>query len=103
MKRFLVTIGIFVACQVCALAQVQPAADLVIRNAKIWTVDRNRPEAEAVAIIGDRIVAVGLNSDIDTWRGPKTRVEDAAGRRLVPGFDDAHVHFSSGGQQLDNV
>jgi len=81
----------------------KPAADLIIRNAKIWTVDRDHPEAEAVALFGDRIVAVGSNQEIDVWRGPNTRVEDGAGKRLLPGFNDAHVHFTSGGQQLDNV
>jgi predicted amidohydrolase YtcJ len=86
-----------------ALAQSRPAADLIIRNAKIWTVDRDHPEAEAVAILGDRIVAVGSNQEIDAWRGSNTQIIDAAGKRLLPGFNDAHVHFTSGGQQLDNV
>jgi predicted amidohydrolase YtcJ len=84
-------------------AQTKPAADLIIRNAKIWTVDRSRPEAEAVAILGDRIVALGSNQDVDAWRGPNTKTIDGAGKRLLPGFDDAHVHFMSGGAQLDNV
>ncbi len=84
-------------------AQSKPAADLIIRNARIWTVDPSRPEAEAVAILGDRIVAVGSNAEVDAWRGPATRVLDAAGKRLLPGFNDAHVHFADGGAQLDNV
>jgi len=84
-------------------AQTKPAADLIIRNAKIWTVDRSHPEAEAVAILGDRIVAVGSNQDVDAWRGSGTKVVDAAGKRLLPGFNDSHVHFESGGAQLDNV
>jgi len=48
-------------------------------------------------------VVVGSNQEIDAWRGPNTRVQEAAGKRLLPGFNDAHVHFTSGGQQLDNV
>ncbi len=83
--------------------QSKPAADLVILNAKVWTVDPARPEAEAVAVLGERIVAVGSNSEIDGWRGPKTRVVDAGGKRLLPGFNDAHVHFTDGGAQLDQV
>jgi len=79
------------------------AADLIIRNAKIWTVDPSRPEAEAVAVLGDRIVAVGSNRELDAWRGAGTRVVDADGKRLLPGFNDAHLHFMSGGSQLDNV
>jgi predicted amidohydrolase YtcJ len=82
---------------------VGPAADLIIRNAKIWTVDKSLPTAQAVAVIGERIVAVGSNNDIDRWRGPRTQVVDAAGKLLVPGFNDAHVHFVSGGMQLENV
>ena len=84
-------------------AQTKPAADLIIRNAKIWTVDRDHPEAEAVAILGDRIVAVGSNQDVDAWRGAEHAIVDAAGKRLLPGFNDAHVHFCRGGSQLDNV
>ncbi len=84
-------------------AQSKPAADLLITNARIWTVDKARPTAQAVAVLGDRIVAVGSNLDVEVWRGPKTQVIDARGKLLLPGFNDAHVHFVSGGQQLDNV
>lgn len=84
-------------------AQSKPAADLIIRNAKIWTVDPSRPEAEAVAVLGDRIVAVGSNSEVEAWRGPTTHLLDAGGKRLLPGFNDAHVHFTDGGAQLDQV
>jgi hypothetical protein len=54
-------------------------------------------------VLGDRIVAVGSNSDINAWRAPKSRLIDAEGKLLLPGFNDAHVHFVSGGLQLDNV
>lgn len=86
-----------------SFAQSHPAADLIIRNAKIWTADTTHPEAEAVAAIGDRIAAVGTNQEVEAWHGPKTRVIDAGGKRLLPGFNDAHVHFTDGGAQLDNV
>ncbi|HYY72721.1 MAG TPA: amidohydrolase family protein, partial [Candidatus Bathyarchaeia archaeon] len=81
----------------------KPEADLILTNAKIWTVDKSRPAAEAVAILGDRIVAVGTAAEIALWRGPNTKVIDAGGKLVLPGFNDAHVHFVSGGQQLDNV
>ena len=93
----------FLTSLVVAFAQGKPAADLIVRNARIWTVDRSHPEAEAIAVLGDRIVAVGSDSEVDAWRGPATRVVDAAGKRLLPGFNDAHVHFTDGGAQLDNV
>jgi len=103
MKRHYLLVPILLASGTCAVGQSKSAAYLLVRNAKVWTVDRDHPEAEAVAILGDRIVAVGSNQEIDAWRGPNTRVQDGAGKRLVPGFNDAHVHFTSGGQQLDNV
>ena len=84
-------------------AQPKPAADMLILNAKVWTADEAHPRAEAVAVIQDRIVAVGSNAELDQWRGPKTLVINAEGKLLVPGFNDAHVHFLSGGMQLDNV
>jgi len=96
----------FVSCLVLPewnLAQSKPAADLIITNAKIWTVDKSLPTAQAVAVLGDRIVAVGSTIDVDAWRGPHTRVIDASGKLLLPGFNDAHVHFVSGGMQLTNV
>jgi predicted amidohydrolase YtcJ len=79
------------------------AADLVITHANIWTGNPLQPAANAVAIIGDRIVEVGGDDEIERWRGANTTLIDAEGRRLVPGFNDAHVHFVDGGRQLDNV
>jgi predicted amidohydrolase YtcJ len=84
----------------CARAN-RTAADLVITHANVWTGDPASPGARAVAIIGDRIVAVGGADEIERWRGAGTREIDAGGRRLVPGFNDAHVHFVDGGSQLD--
>ncbi len=86
-----------------AAAQSRPAADLIITNAKVWTVDKSNPTAQAVAVLGDHIVAVGSNSDVNNWRGPNTRVIDAEGKLLLPGFNDSHVHFVNGGLALDAV
>jgi len=79
------------------------AADLVITNARIWTGDALQPDANAVAVVGDRIVDVGSSREIDRWRVPATTVIDAEGRRVLPGFNDAHVHLIDGGTALDNV
>ena len=65
---------------VAAMPESKPAADLVITNAKVWTGDPSHPAAEAVAVIGDRIVAVGSATEIDAWRGPQTRIIDAGGK-----------------------
>jgi hypothetical protein len=86
-----------------AVGQSTPAADLIITNAKVWTVDQTHPTAEAVAVIGERIVAVGSVKEIDAWRGSQTRVIDAGGKLVLPGFNDAHVHFVEGGAQLDSI
>ena len=91
------------ASAIPARADAKPAADLIVANARVWTVDPSRPEAQALAVLGERIVAVGTNNDVAAWRGPNTRVVDAGGKRLLPGFNDAHVHFVSGGAQLDAV
>ena len=105
MKSF----GLFVwVCVVWVLAttsgaQERPGADTIITNARVYTVDQSHPLAEAVAIIGDRIVAVGTSAEIDGWRNEKTNVIDGRGHLLLPGFNDAHVHFVSGGEQLDSI
>src|SRR5262245_45411408 len=86
-----------------ANGESKPAATLILTNAAVYTVDEQHPKAEAVAVIGDRIVAVGSRADIDLWRGPQTKVIDAGRKLLLPGFNDAHVHFIQGGAQLDQV
>ncbi len=85
------------------LAQSRPTADLIVTNANIYTVDPAGSRAKAVAVMGERIVAVGTNAEIEQWRGPKSKVIDGRGRLMLPGFNDAHVHFLSGGLQLDSV
>jgi predicted amidohydrolase YtcJ len=84
-------------------AEARPAADLIIRNARVWTVNVAQPEAAAVAVLNGRIVAVGSEAAVGAWRGPSTRVVDAHGKRLLPGFNDAHVHFLDGGSALAAV
>ncbi len=110
MKTFCHRAVAFVTLVICSTvnpiflrAQSQPAADLIIRNAKIWTVDKSHPAAEAVAVLGDRVVAVGTNVEIDAWRAARTRVIDASGKLLLPGFNDSHVHFVDGGRSLASV
>ena len=80
-------------------------ADMIIKNAKIFTSDPSNPQAEAVAIKGNRIVHVGTNEGAEKFKGPDTRVVDGQGRTLTPGFIDSHFHLlwgsiSMGGAQL---
>jgi hypothetical protein len=67
-------------------------ADLILTGGLVHTIDSATRRAEAVAVRGERIVAVGSAAEIDALRGPRTRVVDLAGGTLVPGFQDAHVH-----------
>ncbi|HXM76378.1 MAG TPA: amidohydrolase family protein, partial [Thermoanaerobaculia bacterium] len=78
----------------------QTPADLVLLHAKIWTGDPGKPEAQALAARGGRIVALGSDEEIAKRKGTGTAVVDAAGRRVVPGFIDAHTHMSMGGFNL---
>ena len=79
------------------------APDLLIINAVVHTMDQALPAADAVAILGNRIAAVGSTAEIRPLAGPRTRVIDAGGKLVLPGFNDAHVHFLSGGFSLANV
>src|SRR5437588_1729033 len=88
---------------VYANAQPKPSATLILTNATVYTVDKQRPMAEAVTVIGNRIVAVGSSAEIDVWHGPETKVIDVGRKLVLPGFNDAHVHFIQGGAQLDQV
>src|ERR1043166_7218482 len=79
------------------------APDLVIINASIHTMDKARPTAGAVAILGNRIAAIGSTPDIRALAGPNTRLIDAGEKVVLPGFNDAHVHFLTGGFSLSSV
>ena len=85
------------------IADAQPSASLVLLNGKIWTVNDRQPRAEAVACLGSRIVAVGSNGEIRKWIGAGTEAIDLGGKLVLPGFNDAHVHFFSGGENLASV
>jgi predicted amidohydrolase YtcJ len=85
------------------LAAPPPAADLLVRNARIYTGDAATPWAGALAVRAGRIVAVGPDAEAAAHAGPGTVVVDAGGRLVVPGFNDAHFHLPMGAQQLDAI
>ncbi len=93
----------FITQPLTAQTAAPMVADLAIINAAVRTMDARRPEAQALAIYGNRIAAVGTNDEIRKLIGSRTRVIDAGGRLVLPGFNDAHVHFLSGGFQLSSV
>jgi predicted amidohydrolase YtcJ len=83
-------------------------ASFIINNARVFTADSRQPFAEAVAVLGNRIVFTGSNAQVKDWQGPGTRVIDAGGCTLLPGFIDSHFHIMYGalnmdGMQLDGV
>ena len=78
-------------------------ADVVLLHGKIYTVDKQQPWAEAVAIRGDRIVAVGSNAEVGNLRDESTKTIEMDGRFVMPGFTDSHLHFFSGAEYLSNV
>src|ERR1035437_6920225 len=82
---------------VCAVAFGQPA-DLVLRNGKIVTMNAAQPAAEAMAVRGDRIAALGGNTDAAKWIGPGTKVIDLHGMLAIPGFIEGHGHFTGVGE-----
>lgn len=90
-----------------ALAAAAPAPigapDLILLGGRVYTADVKRPWAEAVAISGDRIAAVGTSASLRSLAGPGTRVIDLRGGFVVPGFNDAHVHVDATGALLTGV
>ncbi len=81
----------------------EPAADLVLKGGRIYTVDPARPWVEAVAVRGDRIVKVGSEADVHPLEGPQTRIVDLKERLALPGIIDGHTHFLDGSIGLDQV
>jgi predicted amidohydrolase YtcJ len=90
--------SVFLAVLVAVDAQAP--VSLILTNGKFWTVNPAQEEVEAVAIEGNHIVGVGSNAEILKLKQPTTTVLDLEGRRVVPGFNDAHVHFVAGGSAL---
>ena len=98
-----------VACTLVAGCSPKPVAaafapaDLVLRNGKVVTMDAKHPQAQAVAITGDKITAVGSNAEIQAYVGPKTRVIDLQGHLAIPGFNESHGHFTGLGESLTQL
>ncbi len=78
-------------------------ADLVIKNANVRTMNAGRKQVNSIAVLGNKIIAIGDDADTKSLIGTKTKVIDAKGRLVLPGFNDAHVHFMETGGQLSSV
>ena len=80
-----------------------PTADLIFKNANVITIDDKQPEAQLVAVKGDKIIFVGSNVDLSYFQGPDTKVIDCTGKTLIPGFNDAHCHIFSLVRKLTSI
>ncbi len=99
MKYSAMLIITFLGVSWMACQNQQRPADLVLTNGVIHTVDEKNPSAQAVAMIGDRIVFVGSNAEAQKWINEKTRVIDLGGKTVVPGLIDSHYHFQGVGKR----
>ncbi len=99
-RRAVLALGLVLALDALAGCMNAPSADRILVNGRIWTGWEEHPEVQAIALRGDRIVAVGANADIRELADPSTRIDDLEGRRVVPGFIDSHTHFIEGGSYL---
>jgi predicted amidohydrolase YtcJ len=98
--------GVSASCARASAEQQQPTpapADLVLTNGKVVTVDDARPEAQAMAIRGDRIQALGTSAEMKRYVGPSTQVIDLQGQLAIPGFIEGHGHFSGVGDAQLNL
>jgi predicted amidohydrolase YtcJ len=97
------TLLVFIFLLSLSLMNLSSHAQKSVAPDLIHTMDPAQPTAEAIAIYGNHIVAVGSSKDIKKMLGPNTRVIDAKKRLVLPGFNDSHTHFLSGGFQLSSV
>jgi len=98
------------APQVAPTTAPKPKADVIFTHANIYTgvVDATASlgagkRAEALAVVGDRILAVGTRDEIMKLKGPETKIVDLEGHFVMPGFNDAHMHLASAGLEKMNV
>ena len=92
MKNLLLLLIFGISVNFSVLAK-QTTPEMILYNGKIFTSDTKQPNAEAIAIRGERILAVGSNEEIKKLAGAKTRIIDLQNRIVTPGFNDAHNHF----------
>lgn len=77
--------------------------DIIVTNARVLTMDATVPRAQAVALTGDRITAVGDRATVEALAGPATQIIDARGRTVLPGFVESHLHLVLGGAELAHL
>jgi len=100
--RFVLCLSFFLASAFGFAQNIEPA-DLVLRGGKVVTMDRAKPKAEALAVRGDVIVAVGTDKEIQPYIGKSTQVIDLTGKLALPGLIEGHGHFTAIGQARMNL
>lgn len=107
MKKTLTILFILILISGCSRARVAIAptqvADTVLLNGNIYTVNKQQPWGEAVAVLDGKIVYVGNGEGVNPWIGAETEITDLGGRLLLPGFVDAHSHIFLGGAHMDDL
>jgi len=101
--RLLPLAGFFLAAVLSACGSKVEPADMVLLNGKVTTVDPEKPQAQAIAVRGDIIAAVGAVEEIRRYIGPNTQVIDLAGMLVIPGFIEGHGHFTEMGESKLNL
>ncbi|MBT2160941.1 amidohydrolase [Zobellia barbeyronii] len=101
MKKIFFSLLITISLISCKTNNLE--ADLLVTNATIWTGNPESPKAEAMAIKGDSILAIGSFKDLEKFKGESTEILDVNGNFITPGFIDAHVHLLMGGNSLLSV
>jgi predicted amidohydrolase YtcJ len=105
MARARIALAFFLLISCVAFGQSQrlPVADALVLHGKIYTLNPRQPWAQALAVQRGKIVAIGSDAEIESLRGIGTKVIDAGGRLVLPGFTDCHIHFMDGSLSLDRV
>ena len=103
-RAFLQALLLFFCAATAVVAQKSKSpAETIVLHGKLYTLDDKNPWAQALAIRGDKIIAVGTDAAVEKFRGPATKVIDAQGKLVMPGFVDCHIHFLDGSFSLGRV
>src|SRR5690349_4334796 len=100
-RVLLIASALLVASAACTPRYNGPIADTILFNGDVVTVDANFSHAQAIAVAGGKVLAVGTNEDIKKMAGEHTRSIDLLGRTVVPGLNDAHIHDAGDGPGVD--
>jgi predicted amidohydrolase YtcJ len=103
MLRIILGLSLLLGLAVQGPAAPGCPANLLLVNGRIYTIDKGKPWAEAVAVCGESIGRVGTTAEVRAWAGPGARVVDLAGKLVVPGFNDAHVHLVDGAEEIVGI